>query len=154
MKAFVRKVPGALLIPDDQESSEALKKMKTGDVIAVEWHHPRNYNFHKKFFAMLKLGFDSWEPQTLEHKGMTIEKNFDRFREDIIIAAGFYDVVINLRGEARAKAKSISFGSMSEQEFGELYNKAADVLLNLVLKKYTRDDLDRVVQELMNFSRG
>ena len=151
MKAYMIKLPGGLLRPDDEESAEAIKKLPPGTPIAVEWKQPRNYRFHKKFFAMLKVGFDAWEPTEIEHKGHPVQKNFDRFREDVIIAAGFGEIVYNIRGEARARAKSISFSSMTEEEFEKLYNAAADVLLKNILHNYKREDLDAVIQELTGF---
>jgi len=152
MKAYLRKIQGGLLIPDTEESKEAIKNIKTGDVVIVEWRHPRNYQFHKKLFAMLKVGYDAWEPAEQEYKGLPVQKNFDRFREDVTIAAGFGEVVLNIRGEARARAKSISFGAMSQEDFDKLYNAVADVLLQKILKTYSKDDLESVVNELIGFT--
>ena len=151
MKAFLRKLPGGIMRPDDESSMEALKTIAVGAVISVEWKHPRNYKFLRKFFAMLKVGYDAWEPAEQEYKGLPVQKNFDRFREDVTIAAGFGEVVLNIRGEARARAKSIAFGSMSQEEFDKLYNAAADVLLQKILKTYTKDDLESVVNEIIGF---
>ena len=151
MKAFFRKLPGGILRPDDEQSAESIKTVAVGAVISVEWKHPRNYRFLRKFFAMLKVGYDAWEPAEQEYKGLPVQKNFDRFREDVTIAAGFGEVVLNIRGEARARAKSISFGSMSQEEFDKLYNAAADVLLQKILKTYTKDDLESVVNEIIGF---
>lgn len=152
MKAFLRKLPGGIMRPDDEQSAEALKTIAVGAVISVEWKHPRNYKFHKKLFAMLGVGFNAWEPAEQEFKGLPVQKNFDRFRRDVIIAAGYYDVVVNIKGETRAEAKSIAFGNMSEEEFGKLYNAVADVLLHKILKSYTKDDLESVVNELIGFT--
>ena len=151
MKIFLRKLPGSILIPDTEEEKEKLGHIKTNDVVYAEIKHPRNYKFHKKFFAMLKVGYDAWEPAEQEYKGLPVQKNFDRFREDIFIAAGFGEVVLNIRGEARARAKSISFGSMGQEEFDKLYNAVADVLLQKILKTYTKDDLESVVNEIAGF---
>lgn len=154
MKCFLRKLTGGVFRPDGEEDAEAMKMVPVGGVIKVEWHRPRNYQFHKKFFAMLQVGFDAWEPPEKEYKGLPVQKNFERFREDIIISAGFYDVAVNIQGEVRAVAKSISFGKMTEEEFGTLYNAVATVLLQKVLQNYTQADLDSVVEELSGFARG
>ena len=86
MRAFLLKLPGGILRPAGEEDVEALRTVAVGDVIDVAWKRPRNYKFHKKFFAMLKVGFDAWEPPELEYRGLPVEKNFERFREDVIIA--------------------------------------------------------------------
>ena len=152
MKAFLRKLPGGIMRPDDEQSMEALKTIAVGAVVSVEWRHPRNYKFLKKFFKMLEVGFDAWEPAEQEFKGLPVQKNPDRFRRDVIIAAGYYDMVVNIKGEIRAEAKSIAFGNMSEEEFGKLYNAVADVLLHKILKHYSKNDLESVVQELLGFT--
>lgn len=137
--------------PADDEAIEKVRRFKTGSLVQLDLHEFRNYEFHKKFFAMLNMGFEHWEPPESEYNGLPAQKNFNRFRKDVTIAAGFYDVVINLRGETRVEAKSISFANMSEDEFGSLYNAAADVLLQRILRNYTKGDLDHVVKQLLDF---
>ncbi len=150
-EALLRKIQGGALIPADDESAEALTRIKAGDMVRVKWSRPRNVKFHRKFFAMLGVGFDAWEPPELAHKGLPVQKNFERFRKDVVIAAGFYEPVANLKGEVRAEAHSISFGNMEEDEFEKVYGAVANVLLQKVLRNYTRGDLDRVVEELLRF---
>ena len=140
------------LVPCDQETFDYIAKMEHGQVLTGEFRQARNYLFLKKFFALLKIGFDAWEPTETEYKGFPVQKNFDRFRKDVIISAGYYDYVANIKGEVRADAKSISFAKMGEEEFAQLYSNVANVLLEKVMKNYTQADLDRVVQEILNFT--
>lgn len=154
MKILLQRVPDGF-VPADDDAFEKCKRFKTGSLVELEVTEVRNYQFHKKFFALLKVGFDAWEPTVEEHRGMPVQKNFDRFRKDVTIAAGFYEQVVNIRGDVRAEAKSIAFGNMSEEEFGKLYNSVVDVLLQRVLKHYKREDLDHVVKQIMDFgNRG
>jgi len=146
---FVKTPTG--IIPMGPLDEEIIKKWGNGEVVHAKVSRPRNSKFLRKFFAMLQVGYDAWEPTEAEYNGMPAQKNPERFRKDVTIAAGFYDVVINLKGEVKAEAKSISFANMDEDEFAEVYNRVADVLLQRVLKTYTRDDLDNVVNELMGF---
>lgn len=150
MELRVTKTPAGL-IPADEVSADALRSLPTGKVLQGKFTQPRNPRFHRKFFALLQVGFDAWEPPEAEYRGLPVQKNFDRFRKDCVIAAGYYEVVSNLRGEVRAEAKSISFGRMSEDEFRKLYSAVANVLLQRVLKTYTREDLDRVVDQIVGF---
>lgn len=147
----VIKTQGGYLIPADDASREVVAKWKLGQGVRVEAVKIRNYKFHKKFFAMLDIGFDAFDSPEQEYKGLPVVKNRKRFRKDCIIAAGFYDLVVDLNGAAHAEAKSISFASMDNDEFELVYSAVADVLLQKVLRNYTRDDLDRVVDEIMGF---
>ena len=142
---------GTGLVPSSQQDSEALGVIRLGQQVKAKISRPRNLKFHRKFFALLNVGFDAWEPEEKEYKGHPIQKNFERFRHDVIIAAGFYDIAPDINGNPRAIAKSISFGKMDEAKFEQVYSKVADVLLQRILKTYTRDDLDRVVEEIIGF---
>lgn len=123
--------------------------LNPGDLVEVDMVIPRNQRFHRKFFALLEIGFDAWEP-TLEHDGNPVEKNFEQFREDVTILAGHYVQTWTLDGEMRLRAKSISFASMDDEEFERVYSSVADVLLSRVLSRYEgRSELDRVVDQIL-----
>jgi len=93
--------------------TEYTDNLKSGTVVKAKISKLRNPLFHRKFFALLKVGFDAWEPE-VQYKGHDIQKNFERFRADCIILAGYYDVVPRLNNEPRIEAKSISFANMDE----------------------------------------
>ncbi len=148
---YLRKVGFDALRVEDETGAEELQRVKLGAVIKVEWVQPRNYAFLKKFYAMLRLAFDAWEPSAGAN-AFVLEKNFDSFREQAIILAGFVDATYSIAGDVTLRAKSIAFGKMREDEFENLYGKVATVLLERVLSNYTRADLDRVVDELLRFT--
>lgn len=146
------KVAGNLLAPVDEQSAEAIGKLKMAQGVTVTIKRARNAGHHRKLFALFNLAFDAWEPVAKEYKGQRIQKNFDQFRNDVVVLAGFYESGITLKGDVRLTAKSISFASMSQDEFDDLYNAVVNVVLEKILTKYTRDDLDRVVQEVLGFT--
>ena len=139
------------LIPACDEARRIVAKAKAGQRVDCDVSFPRNVRFHRKFFAMLNLGYDAWEPDGLKYKGEAVQKSFERFRHDVLILAGYYEPVYCVNGKTRLLAKSISFGRMSEDEFEEVYSRVADVILQKILTKYTRDDLDIVVEQMMGF---
>lgn len=143
------KAANGVLLPVTDDDAAYLKRLRAGQVIRGDFRQMRNPKFHRKFFALLQIGFDAWEPPEQEYKGLPVQKNFERFRKDCVIAAGFYEPVANLRGEVRAEAKSISFGSMDDVEFERVYSAVANVLLQRVLTNYNRADLDRVVEQIV-----
>jgi hypothetical protein len=143
-----------ILVPHDEAAAAFIQKMKAGELTHADFKRVRNYKFHKKYFALLDFAFEQWEPRgNLTYKGMPVAKNKDRFRKDLIILAGFYESTVNIRSEVRLEAKSISFAQMDEIEFEALYNETINVILQRVLTKYTRDDLDAVVERLLRFDR-
>ena len=134
--------------PYDQED---LKRFKVGDVMEAKVSKTRNPRFHRKFFALLNFAYDHFDPYA-EYKGEQVMKNFERFREDVTILAGYGDPVVNLRGDVRMVARSISFASMGDDDFEKLYSNVIDIVLSRVLTNYTRDDLDNVIDQLMSYA--
>ena len=148
MEGFFRKVSSTTLVAASDHDAELLKHIKIGQPTRVKFTRVRNYEFHKKYFALLDLAFDYWEPDPGNQVG---EKNKDQFREDIIILAGFYDQWIRLDGSTRVVAKSIAFHNMSEDEFEGLFKKTIDVVIKHVLKTYTGEMLRSVVDQVEAF---
>jgi hypothetical protein len=119
----------------------------------------RNYEFHKKFFALVNYAYEFWEPAPLpdspEHrwrKKVTPEKNMDRFRKDLTILAGWYDAHYRVNGEVRIEAKSISFAAMDEDEFEKLYSATIDVILKHVCTQMTEERLRDIVDDILRFA--
>lgn len=149
--ALVKTATGYL--PADAMSEEESRKHKKGQVIHADFKKMRNYEFHKKFFALIELGFEAWEPQELNDKFGVVEKNFEQFREDVTIMAGYYERYIRTNGDVRVVAKSISFGSMDEYDFSRLYSSVINVLLNKILTGYKdQTEVERVVNQILEFS--
>lgn len=137
--------------PDDAATAEAMEKIKPNAVVKAEVTQPRNLGFHRQFFALLDVAFEAWECPAAEYKGQLIQKNRERFRKDLTILAGFGYPVVNLKGEVRYEAQSISFAKMDGAEFEALYSRVVDVILTKVLTHYTREDLDHVVNQILGF---
>lgn len=155
MKLYLRKLPGGMLAPEDDEAVEWLQGVKTGDIVKAEVTRPRNYRFLRKYMALLRLAFDSWEMPDSLHNGLPVQKNFQRFRKDVAIACGFYELTVNIRGETRAEAKSISFANMTEEDFNDLYQKTITLFISKyrILTGYAdAAEVDRVVEELLRFA--
>lgn len=127
-----------------------------GEMLEIEMVFPRNPKFHRKMFALLSIGFDAWEPdrKRFSYHGQAIEKNFERFREQVLIMAGHYDQVFSLRGDKmELVAKSISYAAMDDAEFEALYSSVIDVLLREVCTRYAgREELESVVDRVMGFA--
>jgi hypothetical protein len=148
--AYLKKLLNGFAPDITLNEPDVFNRVKVGETIKIVFSKPRNKDFHRKYFALLNIGFDAFEPQA-RHKGVTVDKNFNLFRKDIIIQAGFYEVSVNLNGELRLIAMSISFENMDETKFNDLYNKSVNVILQKVLTNYTRADLDEVVDQVLRF---
>ena len=146
------KTANGALIPADPQAAAYIAKLKLGTGIAASVKRHNNPAFHRKLFALFNLAFESWEPQTKQYKGQPVQKNFDQFRKDITILAGYFETVINFKGDVRVIAKSLNFNAMSQDEREALYSAVINVVLSRILTNYTREDLDSVVESVLRFA--
>ena len=110
MKILCKKNNGAFYPAYDSDYQKACK-VKEGEMIEIEFKRPRNYKFHKKFFSLLNLGFNSSKSKI---------ENFDDYREWALMRSGFVREVKTPRGVFH-RATSISFANMDDDEFQEVY---------------------------------
>lgn len=154
MNCFFTKTLSGALAPADSETSAFLARLRLGQGLRAEVKRARNILFHRRMFALLNFAFDLWDCPALEYQGHPVAKNFDRFRKDITILAGFFDAVTNLRGEVRLEAKSLAFHNMGEEEFERVYKSVLGVVWDRILRSKgyeSPEKVDAIVQELLRF---
>lgn len=106
-------------IPAYGSDHEAAKKFKLNEAVEVEIRRVRNYEFHKKFFALLNIGREN-TPE--------IDMPFEVYRKWVTMRAGYYKKYHTPKGELY-EAESISFANMTAETFEDLYSRALDVIL-------------------------
>jgi hypothetical protein len=155
MKAMFQKVKGGLLAPVCDQAEKLMKSLKLGDGAAVEATKMRNYKFHKKFFKLIELAFDVWEPSgEREYRGEKLSKNIETFRRDILILAGHCTASYGVDGSVRLEAKSISFAKCDEFEFNDVYASVLRVVWEKILRHAhfaSEQEVELVVNQLLAF---
>ena len=119
MKIECIKLAGGILSPACDMELEKLNKFKSGCQYTVEIKNTRNPLFHKKVFSFLHHCFEYWSS---DREFLSESRQFDVFRSHLTVLAGFYDEYVSIHGEVRIEAKSLSYASMNQAEFEELYN--------------------------------
>lgn len=156
MKCFFKKLPGGTLVPDNDETAEWVQKKKTGAVLRGEFAEPRNYEFHKKAFALVGLAFEhhcEWLGEGVTYKGMPVTPDEERFREDMTILAGYYTATFCITGEVKLRAKSWAFGSMAQDEFERFYSALIDVALKKIYQgQRSEAELQKAVNDVLGFA--
>jgi hypothetical protein len=145
--------------PADDEAQDQIRKYKLGSLSRLDVVEMRNGAFFRKWWALVKLGYDYFADscEQHEHKGQRVLPNFNRFRKDITILAGFHHAVWNVNGEMRLEADSLAWASMTEETFGKLYDATIQVLLNKVfngkrVQAWTEEELRGVVEDIERFA--
>ena len=132
----------------DPTTEELHRKTKLGQTIHGDFKKMRNSAFHRKMFSLLNLGYEYFEPDDL---GL---KNFDRFRRDVIILAGYYHTTVRLDNTIRIEADSISFASMDEDTFSKLYQAVLTVLMQRIpmLGKMGEEEINKLTDQFLEFA--
>ena len=151
-ECFVVKRQGPILTPASESDKEILDKVKPGQDLRIEFKRVRNLKFHRKWFALARFAFDYWEPEIPDFHGHTPAKNFDRFRKDLIILAGYYDVTYQINDKVRVEAKSIAFENMAEEDFEQLYSKTIDVVIKHICLTMSQEEIDNAVEGALSFA--
>lgn len=159
MEANFIKHPGGAFVPASDEDKEFADKIRAGEVVRLKFTRMRNYQFFKKWHSLVRLAFDYWEPTELPEdpekrwmKNVTPQKNYERFRKDITIRAGYFYAVYRLDGTMRIEAESIAWGSMTEETFEKLYSATIDVVLGQIYMDYSEEMLESLVDQVMSYA--
>ena len=140
MRGYFKKIGGAL-VPDDDSTVDQLQKLKTGEVVLVEYKRPRNVQFHRKFMALVNLVFDNQDKYT----------NREDLLTELKLQVGHYQEHITLGGKVIYRPKSISFASMDNDEFSTFYSKVVDVVLRFFMTDMDEDELNSMVDSVLGF---
>lgn len=156
MKLRLVRVPNGYAFAD-AESAKAAEKHRLGETVSASIVKPRSGPFHRKFLALLRFTFDYWEPadaaEPVTYRGHVVEKDFERFRGDVVVLCGHYTPVWNANGEMRLEPASIAFDQMEPDDFARLYSTAVGVCMRIAMssKGFTEDQLRRAVDEISRF---
>lgn len=130
--------------PFDDSDHEKKKRLKLWGVYKVKVTLFRNYAFHKKYFKLVTLAWEFLNEQSQRFFGSK-----ESFRKTVEVAAGNVERVYNTSMKAWVETpKSISFDSMEEEEFAELYDSVKDVLLRMFIGREREDEFLNI---LINF---
>jgi hypothetical protein len=127
--------PSNRLIAINDSDLDQIKRLKQNTEYKFEVVHPRNYQFHKKFYALLNLGFANQD--RYEH--------FEEYRAIKTMQAGFFKMIVTEKGKVFIP-ESISFSNMDELEFEVVYKKILDIIASEI--SITSQDIEN---ELLSF---
>ena len=140
------------LSPSDPETVEWFNKLKAGQIVSAEFKKVRNVKNLQRWFVLLTLAYDNWDPGRINSRYGVPQKNFDRFRSDVLIKAGYYKLVVRLDGSILFEPQSVSFAMMTEEEFQKLFSKTIDVLIeNVYGSNMTKEEIENAVNMYLSF---
>lgn len=129
------------LTPYNESDSETLRKFAHNSIIKAVIKKPRNFNFHKKYFALLNIAY-----QNLPEHLTSYYPSFEVFRSIIQMKAGYYTPVLTDKGGEIFLPKSISFSTIDNIEFEKIYNSVYDVIINNILVGVSSSELNEIIE--------
>ncbi len=136
MDIYCRVTPMGLVPMYDSDFDEK-RRLKEGETVLCRITKPRNYEFHKKFWALARLTFDNL-PERLVR--MLDIYTVDDMVSCLKIELGLFSTVWH-GGRQLVKVGSISFAEMDETSFKQFYDRCIDVILGKYLRGTTRQEI-------------
>lgn len=148
MQIELVKNAGGVFVPAFDHDLPRLTKFKNGEQYTAEIKLTRRPQFHRKAFAFFNFCFAHWSADKVGLENADETTQFERFRKDLTILAGFYEQTMRLNGEIRTEAKSLAYSNMEPDEFERCYN----ALINAAIKHiFGRTADQNTLQQLQSF---
>jgi len=132
-------------VPLDDIDWERKKTLRIGTDVKITVSRPRNLEFHRKFFALLRLSFENLREAVQMGRGI---ESVEALLASVKIDLGYFDTVC-VAGREVVKHRSISFAKMSEQDFEKFYELAITDILNNYLRGTDRKALEEEVRQFI-----
>jgi hypothetical protein len=139
MKLNLIKARNQSLKAADAEAEKYLTRIGFGESVSVTIKRPRNPAFHRKFFSLLSLVFENQDRYN----------DYERFRKEIVMRAGYFDEHVHLTGKVSYVAKSLAYESMDNDEFAEVYDKCCAVIQEYFWPDITAAGIEEAVLDYM-----
>ena len=143
MKLEFIKGAGGNLAPADDYTAEKMIKFKTGGQYTVDIKRTRNPAFHAKTFAFFNFCFAYWSGGYKFHDESL---QFDQFRKELTVNAGFHNQVFDLQGNFTIVAKSLSFGNMEQEEFEQCYHALIQAAMTNIFRTASEQQLNQLMR--------
>lgn len=131
------------LVPFGDDDYEEKKKLKVGEAYMVDVRIMRNVDFHRKYFAMIAYAWEYLNEVEVERF-----KTKENFRKYIEITAGHCDVIFHPRLQEFVEIpKSISFSSMDNAAFSDLYGRVKDVIFSIIGSRVSEEEFEHLLMD-------
>jgi hypothetical protein len=140
------------LIPASEEDRAIVDNLKIGQEFGCTFTTLRSGKFHRLLFALITFGYNNSDRINIEHKGQVVGQSFKNYRDGLVIRAGHHHIDVSANGKTLTyRAQSLSYTECTQELVEQIYSDILDVLC-ADFTNYTKDDLDKLVKELIRFA--
>lgn len=141
MQIEMVKNAGGVFVPAFDHDLPRLTKFKNGEMYTADIKLTRNPAFHRKMFSFFNFCFAHWSADKTPMANADEATQFDRFRKDLTILAGFYEQTVRLNGDIRTEAKSLAYANMEPGEFERCYNAMVNAAIKHLFGRTTDQNI-------------
>jgi hypothetical protein len=124
------------LVPLYPSDFDEKRKLKLGEDYEADIKMPRNYQFHKKLFALFNVGCQNSK----------MDLPFEVYRKIMTVRAGYFTAYETDKG-VYYEPDSLSFTAKDEAQIGEVYSRVLDAIIKDV--GCTSDEIEKSLIEFM-----
>lgn len=125
-----------VFLPANEKAIEIHDQMKAYQEIDCDHSFPRNPGNHRRFFAFLKIAFNSQE----------FFNNIHHFRKWLIMKSGHYSTIQTPKGKVIFDADSIAWDKMDEPEFREVFNDCVQAFIDEFGERIPEKKIDEIIR--------
>lgn len=143
------------LIPADENEAAVLERLRQcGGAFRVLIRQQVNNGFRRKGFALMRYLHQQWEPEEHTADGVPVQRDFDAFRRNLVIQAGYFTQVFRPDGSFTLEAQSLNFEAMDNVKFAEVYGRLIDVGIRLIggCGGMSPQEVDIAVDRVLHFA--
>lgn len=145
MDIYCRVTPYGL-VPLYDSDHDLKQRLRVGSTVRCRISQPRNYEFHKKFFALVRLTYDNLPLPLVERWNVrSVDDMLRRFKRDL----GYFTATVNDLGEREIEYKSISFAAMDESLFEDFYSSCVNLILHSYIPGLGRKELEEEIERFL-----
>jgi len=147
MRINMIKQAGGALVPASDIEADRMKRFKNFEHYEINIKLSRTPGFLRKMFVFFNFCFAHWCADRTHWQFMDEKAQFETFRKDLTIQAGFYVQTWDIGGNLKIEAESLAFENMEPERFSQCYN----ALINCAMAKIFRGTDREIYDKLHSF---
>lgn len=125
-----------VFVPANEKAIDVYDLMQDLQEIDCDYSFPRNPGNHRRFFAFLKIAFESQE----------FFDNIHHFRKWLIGKAGYFTIIQTPKGGTIFDADSIAWDNLDETDFRKVFSDCIQAFINEFGARIPEKTLDEIIR--------
>ena len=144
MKISMIKQAGGALLPQSEIEQNKMTRFKNDGCYEIEIKQTRNPVFLSKAMVFFTFCFEYWCNDIEGYEYLDEPAQFDSFRKNLTVLAGYKVVTWKIGGGFRVEAESLAFANMDEERFSSCYHALIQAALSNIFHGSDKEIYDKL----------